>query len=63
MPHIIKNDTDSYIMKNGVAYGDGLTGYVIKNGVYYDYVSNPAGSSSNGISSQNSNNLPDDDYV
>lgn len=37
MPHIIKNDTDSYIMKNGVAYGDGLNGYVIKNGIYYNY--------------------------
>ena len=23
MPHIIKNDTDSYIMKNGITYGDG----------------------------------------
>jgi len=37
MPRIIKNDTDSYIMKNGVAYGDGLNGYIIKNGIYYNY--------------------------
>lgn len=41
MPHIIKNDTDSYIMKNGVAYGDGLTGYIIKDGMYYGYMPNP----------------------
>ena len=37
MPRIIKNDTDSYIMKNGVTYGDGLNGYVIKDGMYYGY--------------------------
>ena len=37
MPHIIKNNTNSYIMKNGIAYGDGLNGYVIKNGIYYNY--------------------------
>ena len=63
MPRIIKNDTDSYIMKDGVTYGDGLNGYVIKNGIYYGYVSTPADSSSNGISSQDSNSLPNDDYA
>jgi hypothetical protein len=28
-------------MKNGVAYGDGLTGYVLKDGMYYGYMPYP----------------------
>ena len=30
MPRIIKNDTDSYILKNGVAYGDGYPADIVQ---------------------------------
>ena len=62
MPRIIKNDADSYIMKNGVAYGDGLTGYIIKDGMYYGYMPNPAGSTGGGLYHWNWDDLPHSNY-